>query len=382
MRNYGQWGKHLHLFEMFESFRDDPQVQEQVREMATAGDGFMQPGEGMREGTGAPEGRADFPFFLQTVIRHRMRERFRTVASKWTSYVGIETAQDFREHTVSQLNGIVGMGGVKEDGEYPRLRTSEEAGPSYIVAKHGGVYSVTMEMVINDESDRILNRVPRELGRMTAEYVSRIVVALVESTPNYIDGRPFYEDAASNGGNGRGNLIAGASAQPTEDNILRALAAMKQKRTTDGIPFTVEPRRVLTKSPITTAAIQRAIKSTTTGVVNNITGLAAGAPQFYTGNINPVAGILPPDAVIEEAWMNDPEDWYILADAEDRAAFVVAFLRNRREPFIGLEDPRIRDAMGGAYDPYSLDFDHIRFKNRHIFGVAMGEPYGVQKMSP
>lgn len=375
MRNYGQWGKHLQLFEMFESFRDDPNVQAQIRE-SQVNDGFMQPGEGrVMEGTGAPEGRADFPFFLQTVIRHRMRERFRTVASKWQSYVGTENAQDFREHTVSQLNGIVGMQPVDENGEYPRLRTSEEAGPSYIVAKHGGVYSVTMEMVINDETDRILNRIPRELGRMTAEYVARVIVALVESNPNYIDGNPFMSA-------GRGNAIIGALAQPTEDNLLRALAQMKLRRTADGIPFTVQPRRVLTQSPITAAALDRVIKSTTTGVVNSISGLPSGAPQFYTGTYNPVSGILPIDAVIEEPWLNDPEDWYILADAEDRAPFVAAFLRNRTEPFIGLEDPRVRDAMGGAYDPYSLEFDHIRFKNRHIFGSAVGEPFAVFKMSP
>lgn len=376
MRSYGQWGKHLHLFELFESFRDDPKVQERITQLRED-DGFMQPPEGsaLREGTGSPEGRADFPFFLQTVIRHRMRERFRTVASKWQSYVGIENAQDFREHTVSQLNGIVGMAPANENGEYARLRTSEEAGPSYIVAKHGGIYSITMEMVINDETDRMLNRIPRELGRMTAEYVSRILVALIESNPNYIDGNPFMSA-------GRGNAIVGATAQPTEDNLLRALAQMKLRRTTDGIPFTVQPRRVLTQSPVTAAALDRVIKSTTTGVTNTITGIPTGAPQFYTGTYNPVSGILPVDAVIEEPWINDPENWYILADAEDRAPFIAAFLRNRQEPFIGLEDPRIRDVLGGSFDPYSLDFDQIRFKNRHIFGAAVGEPMAVFLMSP
>jgi hypothetical protein len=338
-------------------------------------EGFELREDQIQEGTGAPEGRADFPIYLQTVIRHNMRERFAAVAAKWDQYMGIETAQDFREHTVSQLNGIVGMGPANENGEYPRLRTSEEAGPSYIVAKHGGVYSITMEMVINDETDRMLNRIPRELGRMTAEYVSRVIVALIESNPNYIDGQPFMSAT-------RGNAIVGATAQPTEDNLLRALAQMKLRRTADGIPFTVQPRRILTQSPVTSAAIDRVIKSTTTGVVNNITGIPSGAPQFYTGTSNPVAGILPADAVVEEPWINDPENWYILADAEDRAAFVAAFLRNRTEPFIGLEDPRIRDAMGGGYDPYSLDFDHIRFKNRHIFGAAVGEPMAVFLMSP
>lgn len=372
MRNYGQWGKHLELFEQFEGFRDDPRVQQKLRESANA------PGMQLMEGTGAPEGRADFPLYLQTVIRHRMRERFRTVASKWESYVGIETAQDFREHTVSQLNGIVGMGPTNEDGEYPRLRTSEEPGPSFVVAKHGGVYNVTMEMVINDETDRILNRIPRELGRMTAEYTSRIIVALIESNPNYIDGQPFMSAT-------RGNEIVGAGAQPTEDNLVTALSLMKLRRTADGIPFTVQPRKVITQGTRTRLKIQQIIRSQQTGVTNNVTGLDTGAPKFYSGTDNPLAydgGILPGDAVTEEPWFNDADDWLILADAEDRPAFVAAFLRNQREPFIGLQDPGIRSAIGGARDPYTLDFDLIPFKNRHIFGAAVGEPFAVLRMRP
>lgn len=361
MRKYGVWGKHLELFELFENFRDDPKVQ-----------------EALQEGTGAPEGRADFPIFLQTVIRHRVRERFRTVASKWRQYVGVENAQDFREHTTSQLNGITGIGPVNEDGEYPRLRSAEEPGPSFAVGKYGGIYAVTMEMVINDETNRILNRTPRELGRMSAEYLSRVIVALVESNPNYIDGNPFMSAT-------RGNEKTGAAAQPTEDNLATIISEMTLRRDPAGNPFTVQPRRVLTQGLRTALKIRQIIRSQQTGVRNNVTGAETGAPTFYSGTDNPLAydgGILPGDAVIQEPWLNDPDDYYILADAEDRPAFIAAFLRNRQEPFIGLEDPRVRDALGNGTDPYSMEFDHIRFKVRHIFGTAVGEPMAVYRARP
>ena len=168
MRDYGIWGKPLQIFEMFEDFRDDPAVQEHW----------------LQEGTGSPEGRADFPYFLQTVIRHKVRERYAAVAAKWQTYTGRENAQDFRETTVSQINGLWGMGQIPEFGEYPRLRSSEEPGPAFAVAKHGGIYEVTMELVINDEADRILGRIPREIGRMAGEYVSLAVVRYIESQPD------------------------------------------------------------------------------------------------------------------------------------------------------------------------------------------------------
>lgn len=377
-QRYGNWGKHLELFEIFKEFRDDPRVQEVL-----SGEGEP---EDLREGTGAPEGRADFPIFLQTVIRHRMRERFRAVASKWASYVGIESAQDFREQTVSQMNGIRGIQPVLENDEYPMLRSAEEPGPSFAVGKHGGIYAVTMELVINDETDRILNRVPRELGRMSAEYISQAVVAYIESNPTYIDGLPFFTNNAA-----RPNEVTAAAGDPNETNLMAILDLMKLRRDTDGIPFTVEPRRILVRTPSQKATFDRIIRSQLTGVTDAAgVAPAAGTTQnpalsfgdFFTGNYNPAYNVLPPDAVVDEPWFNDPNDWYVLGDAEDRPAFVVAFLRGRREPFIGLEDPGIRAALGGASDPYDLWFDVIRYKIRSIFGAAMGEPLAALRARP
>jgi hypothetical protein len=366
----GRWGimgKHLELGDLYEAFQEDPAVLEALREND---DGYLE------EGTGAPEGRADFPYFLQTVIRHRVRERFDTVASKWRSYMGIESAQDFREHTSSQINGILGIEEVNEYGEYPRLRSSEEPGPSFAVAKHGGIYGVTFEMVINDEVDRILNRIPRELGRMTAEYVSRVVVALIESNPNYIDGQPFFSAA-------HGNEVTGAAAQPNEDNLVDILEGMKLRRTADGLPYSVTPRKILVRGDRQKLIFNRIIGSQFTGAAVNYTGAAgAGGQIFDKGTINPLYGILPADAVTDEVWLNDADDWYILGDAQDRPPFIAAFLRGRQEPFIGVQDSGVRDVNGQAKDLYTLDFDIIPYKVRHIFGVSIGEPIAATRARP
>lgn len=363
---YGNWGKHIELFELWEAFNED----EAVRRALGGADELA-------EGTGAPEGRADFPIFLQTVIRHRMRERFRGVAAKWQQYMGVENAQDFRETTVSQLNGIRGIGGVNEDGEYKRMRSSEEEGPSFAVGKYGGTYAVTMELIINDDSDRILNRIPREMGRSMSEYFQQTVVAFIESNPTYgPDGLPFFSAA-------RGNEITGAGAAPNETNLMAVLDAIKLRRDPDGIPFTVEPRRILVRTPSQKATFDRIIRSQLTGVQDTaVNNAALGFGQFFTGNVNPAYNVLPPDAVIDEPWFNDPNDWYVLGDAEDRPAFVVAFLRNRREPFVGLKDPGVRDAMGAGSDPYGWYFDEIEYKIRHFFGAAAGEPLAAFRLRP
>lgn len=363
MSRYGNWGKHIELFELWESFNEDPAVVEEW--------------DSLMEGTGAPEGRADFPIFLQTVVRNRMRERFATVAAKWDRYMGIESAQDFREHTVTQMNGIRGIGPVNEDGEYKRLRSNEEPGPSFAVGKHGGTYAVTMELVINDETDYILNRAPREMGRAMGEYISQAVIAFIESNPTYpVDGNPFF-------GTEHDNEVTATDADPNETNLLAILDLMKLRRDSDGIPFTVEPNRIVVRTPSQKGTFDRIIRSQLTGVMDtSVTNKSTTFGQFFTGNINPAYNVLPPDAVIDEPWLNDPNDYYVFGNAADRPPFVIAFLRGRRDPFIGLKDQGVRDAMGAGSDPYSWWFDSIDYKIRHFFGVATGEPLAAVRARP
>jgi hypothetical protein len=370
---WGRWGKHIELFDLWADFNEDPTVAEVFAEEFDEDDG-----PGLSEGTGGPEGRADFPIFLQTVIRHRMRERFRSVAAKWQSYVGVENAQDFRAHTTSELGAVRGIRPVNEDGEYKRMRSSEAPGPSYAVAKHGGVYAVTMELVINDDADQILNRTPREMGRAMAEYVSQLVVAFIESNPTYsVDSAPFFSA-------GRGNQRStGANSLPNETNLMAALDQFQLRRDADNMPFTPEPQRILVRTPSQKATFDRILRSQLTGVVDTaVTNTALSYGQFFTGNTNPAYNVLPPDAVVNDVWLNDTDNWYIFGNIQDRPAFIIAYLRNNREPFIGLKDQGVRDAMGAGTDPYSWWFDHIEYKIRHILGVAAYEPFAVMQMQP
>lgn len=374
-RRYGKWGKHIELFEMFESWRDDDDAQTAV----AVEEGFIEESEAdsfretLQEGRGAPEGRADFPLFLLTVTRHRMREGFRRKAAQWQRYVGTERAEDFRQHTVSQLNGLSGMGPVPEFDEYPRLRSSEEMGPPFSVGKHGGVYGVTFEMVTNDDANTILNRTPREMGRMSAAYVSQVIVGLIEANPNWIDGLPFFT-ATPRDGLPNGNEFTGAAAEPTEDNVVTIVQSLTDTTDAEGFPIDIEPGLVITKDQRVRLAIRRIVRSQTTGV----TETAGAATHIEKGTYNAAQGILPDDPVVIEQYLRDPTDWILLADT-GRPAFIVAFLRDVREPAIFLQDTGVRSMGGGTRDPYTLDFDEIPLKIRHVFGVALGDPRSARR---
>lgn len=364
---YGQWLKHLDLFDIFEDFRQD---QAALEGLAEADEDLAQM---LSEGSGAPEGRVDFPIFLQTVIRHKLRQRFDAVAAAWDQYLGIESAQDFREHTVSSLGAIRGVRGVLEHGEYPRLRTSEEIGPSFAVGKYGGIYAVTYELTINDDTNEILNRIPAELGRSMGEYVNQVIAAFIESNPTYSpDGNPFF-DAVNHDNN-----ITGASATVTEDNAAAMIDKLTLRRDDAGVPINTPLRRILVRNPSRAMEWDRIIRSQQTGVQDPV----SGGNKFFRGNFNPLSGQIPGDAVIQDVWLNDPDDYYLLADAQNRPPFVAAFLRGRRDPYIFLNDPGMKGVGGGGSDPYTMDYDEIPYKIRHVFGVAAGEPKAAIRVQP
>lgn len=364
---WGHYGKHLEILEMYKDFRDDPAILAALTEADS--DGYLM------EGSGSPEGRASFPFFLQTMIRTRLRARFTTAASVWDQYVGTENAQDFREHTVHSLGSIRGVAGIPEHGEYPRLRSSEEGGPSFMVGKYGGIYAVTYELIINDDTGEMLDRIPGDLGEMMSDYLNQAVTAFIESNPTYVDGNPFFGEAHK-------NEVTGEDADPTEDNLAALLDLIRLRRNADGIPLNIKPRRILVRNPSTKLLFDKIIRSQTTGIRRDAKEMAEAGDQFAPGNFNPLVNALPPDATIEDPFLNDPNDWYLLSDADARPPFVVAFLRNQKTPYIFQKNDGMRGVGGGGEDPYMLNIDEIPFKIRHVWGVSSGEPFAAVRARP
>lgn len=364
---YGNYGKHVELFRLFESWRDDPKVNE-----ALVQEGMLQEASGV----GAPEGRADFALYLLTITRHQIRQGFKRRESVWERYMGVERAEDFRQHTSSELGSITGIGPVPEFDEYGRMKSSEFPGPSFSVGKHGGIYGITYETVINDQPGELLNRIPTEMGRASSAYVSQSIAALIEANGNWSDGLPFFT-ATAREGLPLGNEVTGSGAEPSEDNLISMVAAIRGTVDREGFPIDIEPGSVLTKDERVAAAFRRILRSQETGTT---TGTQTSATTADKGTYNAAQGLLGDDPVIIEPYLKDPNDWILFAKTNPgRAAFIIAFLRDQRVPTILLLNPGWAGANGGSKDPYTTDFDEILFKLRHVFGVAQGDPRAARR---
>jgi hypothetical protein len=314
--------------------------------------------------------RADFATWLWGPVRQAVWRGYERIESKWDTFCAIENMNDFRERRLRGLNALQGYGRVGEHGEYPGMTRTDRGGPGLILDTYGGVYSITRHLIINDQSGELLNRNPADMGYAAALFLSEAVVALVESNPVTWDGVPFFDVS-------RGNL---GTAALSEDSLVDAIAAMENQRDDDGRRIIVRPKVMLVQNARMELIAKRILRSSQTGTsAPGAAGVGTGPAVFDKGTDNVVQGILPDGAISREPFLTDATDWYLLADPNVTPAYAVGFLQGRRQPFVGLKDPQVRNALGAGMDPYTFELDSVDFKVRHDFGCATVDPRGAHK---
>lgn len=345
MSSYGHYGKPIHLFEAYQDYQDNGQIQE-------------------------ADSKADFPTFLFGPISYSLWQGYSRVQPQYRRYARIENLNNFKERRIRGLNALRGIGYVGDHGEYPRMRRTERGGPSLILDTYGGIYSITRQAVINDETGILLNSNPDEMGYAMGIFVAETLIALIESNPVTYDGGTMWNGT-------RGNMT---TAPLSEDSLPDGIAWMENQRDDSNYRIVVRSALLVVKSPRMQYIANRILRSSQAGTNIQYTGSSgAGSAIFDKGTDNPLQDILPADAVLREPFFSDSNDWTLFAAPGDVPAFAMGFLNGREEPFVGLKNPEVRNALGPGVDPYTFEFDTIDFKVRHDLGVAAVDPRGTYK---
>ena len=302
-----------------------------------------------------------------------MWQGYTRIEPMYRRYSRVENMPDFRPRLIYGLNALKGFGYVGDHGEYPGMRRTERGGPALVIDTYGGVYSITRQAIINDDSGELLNRNPSEMGYAAGNFVAEALVTLVESNPVAYDGKNFFDATRT-----PPNL---GSAPLSEDALADAITGMETQFDDSGYRIQIRAAILLVKSARQEMVARRIINSTVTGATVNYTGgtKGIGADFFDKGTLNPLQGILSGDAIVREAFLTDVTDWYLFAQPSDVPAYAIGFLNGSEQPFVGLKDPQVRNAMGPGMDPYTFELDSVDFKVRHDFGVAAVDPRGAYK---
>lgn len=316
------------------------------------------------------DSKADFPSWLWGPVRRSVWQGYSRIEPQYRRYARIENMPDFRPRLLYGLNALKGFGYVGDHGEYPGLRRTERGGPSLVIDTYGGIYGITRQAIINDDSGELLNRNPADMGYEAGIFVAESLVSLIESNPTAYDGDTIWSGT-------RGNQTTNAL---SEDALADGITFMESLFDDSGYRIMVKAATLVVKSARMEMIARRIVNSTVTGTQVTYTGAAgAGTNVFDKGVLNPLEGIISGDGIVREPFLSDPNDWYLFADPNDVPVFAAGFLNGQEQPAVFLKDPAVRNALGPGTDPYSWEIDSVDFKVRHDFGVAAVDFRGTYK---
>lgn len=340
MGRYGTFGGPSALIEAYIDWRDERLALVEAGEIEEA------------------DGRADFPEFLYGPIRTALWHGYQRVQPNWRRYARKENMVDFRERRLRGINALTGISRVGESGHYEQMRRTERKPAVLGIDTYGAVYSVTRQMIRNDESGDLLNKNPGDMGYAMGVFVMQAMAALIESNPLTFDGATMANDT-------RGNHTTNAL---SEDSLANAIAWVENQTDEDGFPIVVQFATLAVHGPKLELIAKRILNSSIAAVPVGAT--TQTTTTMYQGTDNPVSALLPADAVVRERFFTDLTDWRLFANPNELPAFCIGFLDGDESPFIGIKEPQVRNALGAGTDPYTYEFDSVDFKMRLDFGVA------------
>jgi hypothetical protein len=355
---YGDIGRPVMLYETYIDWRD-----EKIAELQGDGMSLVE-----------AHSKADFPSFLYGPITTSLYKGYTRVQPQYRRYGRVESLNDFRARRIRGLNGLRGIGYVGDQGEYPEMRRTERPSASLQIDTYGGIYSVTRQAAINDDSGLLLREGPEEMGYEAGNFVTEAVIAYIESNPTAPDGVAVFDAT-------RNNTVA---VELSEDALATAISTMENQVDPDGRRITIRPRTLAVKNVRMELIANRIINSQLTGTALQYSTPVAGTGTsvFDKGVNNPLQGILPNDAVVRDPFWTDANNWYLLSDPADVPAFAIGFLNGREEPQVLLKNPEARVSGGGGQDPYTWEVDSVDFKVRFDFGTGVVDPRGAYRGTP
>ncbi len=282
------------------------------------------------------------PNVLADVINRRVVEVYGSLEKYqlWRKVFRIGTATDFKDQNVTEWGGYGDLQDVLESGAYQELAKPTDSNAKYRVSKKGGLATITMEMIKNDDRN-IITQIPNKLARAAARTLSKFAWDFYLNNRNAPDGKAlFHAD--------HNNLFSTALSQ--EELMVHWRAIMNQQELDTGEMLEIEPAFLLCSLGNVDAAFDLFQR-----MQNNDKGFA----QQLNLEILRVPGA------------TDPNDWGLMTDPSELANFEMGFLDGMENPEIFTQDMQ---NVGTVFTN-----DQTTMKIRHIYGGQCTDYRGATK---
>jgi len=261
---------------------------------------------------------------------------------------------DFRSNRRMRMGGYGLLPAVGEEGTYQPLTSPTDEEATYSISKRGGLESLTLEMIANDDVGSI-RRIPSKLGRAAAITLYRFVFDFIlnNAATTYDDVSLFHAS--------HGNL--GSTALSAEALRLAKIVMADQAAYNEATNIlNIVPRLLL---------IPNELEDTAFRLTKSKNAIAAITPPVRQGdnepNLHASYGLEP---MVVPYW-TDTNDWALICDPRDCPTVEIGFFQGKQDPSIFVQD---QPNVGSMFSS-----DKITYKIRHIYGGAPVDHRGMFK---
>jgi len=279
-------------------------------------------------------------------IRRSMLADYRTPSQydAWRSIVSdITSPRDFRTNRRLRLAGYGDLSSVGESSPYPAMTSPTDEEATYAVSKRGGIETITMEMIANDDVGAI-RRIPRNLSLAAKRTLYKSVFNLLRDNSAIYDSLALAESGSHN------NISTTALSQA---EIVAARVKMAEQTAYGNAAEVLD---LTPKTLIVPAELEELGWRLTNIQMHANSNRDATEPSYTRSRV----GL---DTLIVLPYWTDNNNWWLVANPREIPTIEVGFYQGRQEPELFVADNPTVGSMFTA--------DKIDYKIRFIFGAAV-----------
>lgn len=250
----------------------------------------------------------------------------------WRWLADVVPVNDFRTQERTRMGGFGDLPAVAEGAAYTELAPPGDEKASYAISKRGGLETITLETIANDDVGAI-RRVPQKLATAAARTLYKFVYSFLDGNGLIYDGTALFVA-------GHNNL--GAAALDATSYAAARLAMFKQKELTSNESLGI---------PLRHLAVPGDLEATASDLFRRDTN----QDKTFIQSQNPTVHVV-------THW-TDANNWYAAADKADCPLIEVGFYNGQEDPELFVQD---QPTNGSVFTN-----DKITYKLRHIYSGAV-----------
>ncbi len=282
-----------------------------------------------------------FANLMLDAMNKTLRAAYDEAPQTYTQWVRqAPSVSDFKTiHRV--IFGEIGdMEEISENAEY-KEKTATDSRENYAVTKHGGIFSISFEAVVNDDLNAI-QRIQQMQGNAMRRRINKDVYDILINNDTLTADAIALFHATSHGANLDTTTLA-EGALDTGFNVM-----MTQSGLDSGTTLGISPRFLIVPSALSATSLRLVGGNFIPATVGNVPLYASGGPR-------------PLEVVIDAHLDGDSTTaWYLAADNNVVDTVELTFLQGEEAPVLDREDgfttDTIKYKIRQTYKPKAIDF--------------------------